>query len=73
MPVLVGDEETAQGIAHDLFGAGFFAPCIMYPAVQKKRSRIRFSLTCLHTEQWVDELVEAMAYICERRGALMAA
>lgn len=73
VPVLVGDEETAQGISHDLFGAGFFAPCIMYPAVQKKRSRIRFSVTCLHSEKLVDELVEAMGYICERRGALMAA
>lgn len=73
VPVLVGDEETAQCISHDLFGAGYFAPCIMYPAVQKKRSRIRFSVTCLHTEAWIDGLVEAMGYICARRGALMAA
>ena len=73
VPVLVGEEETAQCISHDLFEAGFFAPCIMYPAVQKRRSRIRFSVTSLHSERMVDGLVDAMSYICKRRGVLLAA
>ncbi len=73
VPVLVGEEETAQCISHDLFEAGFFAPCIMYPAVQKRRSRIRFSVTCLHTEKMIDQLVETMSYVCKRRGVLLAA
>lgn len=73
VPVLVGEEETAQCISHDLFEAGVFAPCIMYPAVQKRRSRIRFSVTCLHTEKMIDQLVETMRFVCKRRGVLLAA
>jgi len=73
VPVLVGDDEIAQRISSDLFEAGFLAPCITYPAVAKKYSRIRFSVTSLHTDQQIDELVSAMSYICKQRGALMAA
>jgi 8-amino-7-oxononanoate synthase len=73
VPVLICDDEIAQCISHDLFQAGFFAPCITYPAVAKKRSRIRFSVTALHTDRQIDDLVTAMSRICAQRGALMAA
>jgi len=73
VPVLIGDEEKAARISRDLFRAGFFAPCITYPAVPKKRSRIRLSVTSLHTERQVDDLVSAMSDISKLRGVLLAA
>ena len=73
VPVLIGEEETAQLISRDLFEAGFFAPCIIYPAVGKKRSRIRFSVTSLHTDRQIDDLAAAMGFICKRRGIRLAA
>jgi 8-amino-7-oxononanoate synthase len=73
VPVLIGDEETAQYVSHDLFEAGFFAPSIIYPAVAKKGSRIRFTVTCLHTERQIDDLVVAMSDIYKCRGVALAA
>jgi glycine C-acetyltransferase len=73
VPVLIGDDEIAQRISVDLFEAGFLAPCITYPAVAKKRSRIRLSVTSLHTDEQIDELVSTISFVCRQRGALMAA
>jgi 7-keto-8-aminopelargonate synthetase-like enzyme len=73
VPVLVGDDETARRISHDLFEAGFLAPCVTFPAVPKRRSRIRFCVTSLHTDRQIDDLVSAMSYICEHRGVMLAA
>ena len=73
VPVIIGDEATAQCVSHDLFEAGFFAPAIIYPAVAKKRSRIRLSVTSLHTERQIDDLVTAMSDIFKYRGVELAA
>lgn len=73
VPVLVGDDETARQISHELFEAGFLAPCVTFPAVPKRRSRIRFCVTSLHTDRQIDDLVGAMSYICEQHGVMLAA
>jgi len=58
IPVLIGDEEKAIKFAHMLFEKGFFAPCVRWPAVEKNKARIRFTVMSLHNDAQIDNLLD---------------
>ncbi|MBU0613264.1 aminotransferase class I/II-fold pyridoxal phosphate-dependent enzyme [Patescibacteria group bacterium] len=54
IPIFVGDETKSIEMADELFENGIFAPCVRWPSVAKKESRIRFSLMTTHTKDNLD-------------------
>ena len=58
IPVLIGKEEKAIEFARRLLAKGIFAPCVRWPAVQKKKARIRFTVMSEHTKEQIDYLLK---------------
>jgi 8-amino-7-oxononanoate synthase len=60
-PLLVGDPTEAVKLATYLKQKGFLVNAIRPPTVPKKTSRLRISLSALHSESDIDQLVEQIA------------
>ncbi|MBA2654109.1 MAG: aminotransferase class I/II-fold pyridoxal phosphate-dependent enzyme [Gammaproteobacteria bacterium] len=58
IPVMVRTELNAIRLSHELFKRGILAAPIFFPGVKKGTARVRFFVTCLHTE-------EEIKYTCE--------
>ena len=62
VPIIVRNSAHALVLAHMLFEAGINVQPILYPAVADNESRLRFFVTCDHTEQ---ELTTAANKVAE--------
>jgi len=60
-PVLCGEEQTATAMSAALEQAGFLVTAIRPPTVPEGRSRLRVTLSALHTPQQVQALALAIA------------
>ncbi len=67
-PVIVGDKREALRLSRFLWEKGIFVPAIRPPTVPEGKSRLRISLSALHTPQQINALVETLADFF-RRGA----
>ena len=61
VPVMIGSEADALAASAALEEAGVLAVAIRPPTVPEGESRIRFSLSAVHTEVQVDRVLETMA------------
>jgi 8-amino-7-oxononanoate synthase len=61
VPVILGDAERTIQVATELRRSGFFVPGIRPPSVPAGQSLLRISVTCLHTQEQIDDLVAALA------------
>lgn len=61
LPVVLGDEGTALEMSAKLQSAGLFVPAIRPPTVPAGTSRLRISLSCVHTDQQVEKLIAALS------------
>jgi 7-keto-8-aminopelargonate synthetase-like enzyme len=61
VPVIVGNSPRALSLSEALFERGINVAPIFFPAVEDSAARLRFFITCQHTEQQVRETVEALA------------
>jgi 8-amino-7-oxononanoate synthase len=52
-----------MGVSQRLLEEGINARPILYPAVRESAARVRFFLTCEHTEEQIIRTVEALARI----------
>jgi 7-keto-8-aminopelargonate synthetase-like enzyme len=59
VPVLVGDESKTMDLTRMLFDAGIFVCPIVHPAVPRGSDRLRTCLMATHTEQDIDQALEA--------------
>ena len=62
-PLMAGDNERALQWSAQLRDAGFWVSAIRPPTVPQGKSRLRITLTTLHTTQQIDALVKALAEI----------
>ena len=60
-PVMCGDEATASAMSRALEEAGFLVTAIRPPTVPEGQSRLRVTLSSLHTPQQVNALLAAIA------------
>lgn len=60
LPVIIGGELKAMGVAARLQAAGFFVPAIRYPTVARGQARLRITCSASHTETDVNALCEAV-------------
>jgi 7-keto-8-aminopelargonate synthetase-like enzyme len=54
VPLLIGNEKKALYFSRKLLENGIYAPCIRYPSVPHKKSRIRFNIMATHTKKHLD-------------------
>lgn len=54
VPIIVGSSPLAASLCHTLFEQDINVQPILYPAVPEKSARLRFFLSCDHTQEQVD-------------------
>jgi 8-amino-7-oxononanoate synthase len=62
IPAITGSSTRAARLSHALFERGINVQPILYPAVPEKSARLRFFISCDHTEQHIDDTIQA---VCE--------
>uniref|UniRef100_UPI0006520F32 aminotransferase class I/II-fold pyridoxal phosphate-dependent enzyme n=1 Tax=Halomonas sp. PR-M31 TaxID=1471202 RepID=UPI0006520F32 len=60
VPVILGSSVRAAGLSDALFKRGINVQPILHPAVPEKSARLRFFLSCEHTEAQIDETLAAL-------------
>jgi len=63
VPLILGEPARTLAATAELRRRGFFVPAIRPPSVPQGQSLLRISLTSMHTEQQVDNLVAALAEV----------
>lgn len=60
IPIIMGETARAVDISRRLWQEGIFVPAIRPPTVPRGSSRLRISLTALHTDEHIARLVDAL-------------
>jgi 8-amino-7-oxononanoate synthase len=63
IPVLIGPEDKAVEFSRLLFKKGIYGPCVRWPAVEKGKARIRFTVMTTHTKEQIDFLLKTCELI----------
>jgi len=66
IPAIVGSSIRAARLSAALFARGINVQPILYPAVPEKSARLRFFVSCQHTEAQIRQTVQALAEEIER-------
>ncbi|SSW66975.1 aminotransferase class I/II-fold pyridoxal phosphate-dependent enzyme [Achromobacter agilis] len=61
VPAITGSSLKATRLSTELFKLGIHVQPILYPAVPEKAARLRFFISCMHTETEIQETVQAIA------------
>jgi 8-amino-7-oxononanoate synthase len=61
VPVVIGEEADALEASSSLLSRGLWVPAIRPPTVPAGTSRLRITLSAIHTDTQVDRLVDALA------------
>lgn len=61
IPVIVGESQQALQLSQRLFDRGIHVQPMVYPSVAYNAARLRFFVTCLHTEAQIHFTVETLA------------
>lgn len=64
IPVVVGSPQGVMALAEALLEAGIFARGIRPPTVPEGSSRLRLTVTALHTDEHLDQLADALDRGC---------
>ncbi|MGZ8190184.1 MAG: aminotransferase class I/II-fold pyridoxal phosphate-dependent enzyme [Methylococcaceae bacterium] len=59
IPAITGSSTSAARMSQALFERGINVQPILYPAVPEKSARLRFFISCEHTEKQIDETIQA--------------
>jgi 8-amino-7-oxononanoate synthase len=61
IPIIVGDSLKSIQLSQNLFARGINVPFMIYPSVPQNEARLRFFITCDHTEAQIDETIEIVS------------
>lgn len=61
IPIIVGESMKSVRLSHNLFQRGINVPFMFYPSVPQNAARLRFFITCSHTEEQINFAVETVA------------
>lgn len=67
IPLVVGNAERALALKRTLWQQDLFVPAIRPPTVPAGTSRLRISLSALHSDDDLDKLISALAAVVTRR------
>ncbi len=60
VPAITGSSIKATRLSNALFDQGVNVQPILYPAVEEKAARLRFFVSCLHTEQQLETVADLL-------------
>ena len=66
IPIIVGDALKSIQLSRNLFEQGINVPFMAYPAVPKNAARLRFFITCDHTEEQIRYTIDTLASELEK-------
>ncbi|MEY2833484.1 MAG: hypothetical protein RLZZ574_2743 [Cyanobacteriota bacterium] len=61
IPIIVGDSLKSIQLSQNLFKRGINVPFMIYPSVPQNAARLRFFITCNHTEAQIRSTIEILA------------
>ncbi|NJK38508.1 MAG: aminotransferase class I/II-fold pyridoxal phosphate-dependent enzyme [Oscillatoriales cyanobacterium RM2_1_1] len=61
IPIVVGDSLRSIQLSQNLFRRGINVPFMIYPSVSQNGARLRFFITCNHTEDQIHYAAEVLA------------
>ncbi|MEO1691678.1 MAG: aminotransferase class I/II-fold pyridoxal phosphate-dependent enzyme [Cyanobacteria bacterium J06631_6] len=61
IPIIVGDSLKSIQLSQNLFKRGINVPFMIYPSVPQNGARLRFFITCNHTEAQIQSTIEILA------------
>ncbi|MGB3535370.1 MAG: aminotransferase class I/II-fold pyridoxal phosphate-dependent enzyme [Microcoleaceae cyanobacterium] len=61
IPIIVGDSLKSVKLSKNLFERGINVPFMIHPSVPQNGARLRFFVTCQHTEEQIRYTVETLA------------
>jgi len=70
VPVVIGNEEDAVAASAALLDRGLWVPAIRPPTVPRGTSRLRVTLSAVHTDEQVDRLVDGLVGLAPLRARL---
>jgi 8-amino-7-oxononanoate synthase len=68
VPVILGDERATVEFAAQLLSAGIFVTAIRPPTVAPGTSRLRFTLSCDHTDAEIESLLKQLRMVLNPPG-----
>jgi 8-amino-7-oxononanoate synthase len=68
IPVVLGNPQTAMAAATELRRRGFWVPGIRPPSVPAGQSLLRISLSCLHSEEQIDDLARWLIQVASAQS-----
>jgi glycine C-acetyltransferase len=60
VPVMVGSDHKLREISRRMFKKGLYTGFVTYPAVSRKQTRLRLSVSSLHTKEKMERCVEIL-------------
>ena len=63
IPIIVGDSLKSVELSNALFERGINVPFMIYPSVPHNAARLRFFLTCTHTEEQIRYTIETLGRV----------
>ncbi|MHC4607941.1 MAG: aminotransferase class I/II-fold pyridoxal phosphate-dependent enzyme [Planctomycetota bacterium] len=70
VPVMVNDEEKLGGMLMDLHEADVFMNYVAYPAVPRRKCRLRMNVMSEHTREELDYVVEVLERLGRKYGVI---
>lgn len=70
IPVMLYDEKLAVSFADKLLQHGIYVIPFSYPVVPKGKARIRTQLSAIHTEQQINQAIEAFTSVGKELGVI---
>lgn len=61
IPIIVGDSLKSIQLSQNLFKRGINVPFMIYPSVPQNGARLRFFITCNHTEEQIRLTIQTLA------------
>eukprot|EP01084_Bolivina_argentea_P126087 223329_1 len=69
-PVMLGDAQLAQDFAKDMLDYGIYVIGFSFPVVPKGQARIRVQLSAAHTNEQIDQCVDAFKEVATKYNVL---
>ena len=66
IPIIIGDSLKSIQLSQNLFKRGINVPFMIYPSVPQNNARLRFFITCNHTESQIHSTVKILAEELDR-------
>ena len=66
IPIVVGDSLKSIQLSQNLFKRGINVPFMIYPSVPQNGARLRFFITCNHTEEQIRSTIEILTEELQR-------